>query len=31
MINPEKKEVKNVLLYNHLAGSDHSLVLLERA
>lgn len=32
MINAEKKEeVKNVLLYNHLAGSDHSLVLLERA
>lgn len=32
MINSERKEqVKNVLLYNHLAGSDHSLVLLERA
>lgn len=32
MITPEKKEeVKNVLLYNHLAGSDHSLVLLEKA
>lgn len=32
MINPVKKEgVKNVLLYNHLAGSDHSLVLLEKA
>ncbi|MBP2618193.1 beta-ketoacyl synthase N-terminal-like domain-containing protein [Chryseobacterium jejuense] len=31
MINTEKKaEVKNVLLYNHLAGNDHSLVLLER-
>ena len=31
MINTEKKEnVKNVLLYNHLAGSDHSLVLLEK-
>ncbi|UHO38609.1 beta-ketoacyl synthase chain length factor [Chryseobacterium capnotolerans] len=31
MINKEKKEeVKNVLLYNHLAGSDHSLTLLER-
>ncbi|WP_347216882.1 beta-ketoacyl synthase N-terminal-like domain-containing protein [Chryseobacterium sp.] len=31
MINKEKKEeVKNVLLYNHLAGSDHSLILLER-
>ncbi|RXM38825.1 3-oxoacyl-ACP synthase [Chryseobacterium sp. CH21] len=32
MINSEKKEsVKNVLLYNHLAGNDHSLVLLENA
>ncbi|QIY92018.1 beta-ketoacyl synthase N-terminal-like domain-containing protein [Chryseobacterium gallinarum] len=32
MINSEKKEeVKNILLYNHLAGCDHSLVLLERA
>ncbi|WP_336963808.1 beta-ketoacyl synthase N-terminal-like domain-containing protein [Chryseobacterium contaminans] len=32
MINGKKKEeVKNVLLYNHLAGDDHSLVLLERA
>ncbi|MFZ4931534.1 beta-ketoacyl synthase N-terminal-like domain-containing protein [Chryseobacterium sp. Mn2064] len=32
MINAEKKnEVKNVLLYNHLAGNDHSLVLLEKA
>ncbi|UKB80022.1 hypothetical protein [Chryseobacterium sp. MEBOG07] len=32
MINEEKKEsVKYILLYNHLAGSDHSLVLLERA
>ncbi|QBJ86963.1 3-oxoacyl-ACP synthase [Chryseobacterium gleum] len=32
MINAKKKEnVKNVLLYNHLAGSDHSLVLLEKA
>lgn len=32
MINLEKKtEVKNILLYNHLAGSDHSLMLLERA
>lgn len=30
-INSERKEeVKNILLYNHLAGSDHSLVLLER-
>ncbi|MDC8102871.1 beta-ketoacyl synthase N-terminal-like domain-containing protein [Chryseobacterium rhizosphaerae] len=25
-----KSEVKNILLYNHLAGHDHSLVLLER-
>lgn len=32
MINGEKKEsVKNILLYNHLAGNDHSLVLLEKA
>ncbi|PTT41358.1 3-oxoacyl-ACP synthase [Chryseobacterium sp. HMWF028] len=32
MINEEKKEnVKNVLLYNHLVGNDHSLVLLEKA
>ncbi|WP_160138047.1 beta-ketoacyl synthase N-terminal-like domain-containing protein [Chryseobacterium sp. c4a] len=32
MINKVKKEgVKNVLLYNHLAGDDHSLVLLEKA
>lgn len=32
MINAKKKEnVKNVLLYNHLAGNDHSLVLLEKA
>ncbi|KXH78471.1 beta-ketoacyl synthase N-terminal-like domain-containing protein [Chryseobacterium kwangjuense] len=32
MIRSEKKtEVKNILLYNHLAGSDHSLVLLERS
>lgn len=32
MINGKKKEeIKNVLLYNHLAGSDHSLVLLEKA
>jgi 3-oxoacyl-(acyl-carrier-protein) synthase len=32
MINAVKKDtVKNVLLYNHLAGCDHSLVLLERA
>lgn len=32
MINEVKKEsIKNILLYNHLGGSDHSLVLLERA
>lgn len=32
MINAEKKsEIKNILLYNHLAGNDHSLMLLERA
>ncbi|MDN3690958.1 beta-ketoacyl synthase N-terminal-like domain-containing protein [Chryseobacterium tructae] len=32
MINTEKKEeIKNILLYNHLGGDDHSLVLLERA
>jgi 3-oxoacyl-(acyl-carrier-protein) synthase len=32
MINAKKKEsVKNVLLYNHLMGNDHSLVLLEKA
>ncbi|NIF07678.1 3-oxoacyl-ACP synthase [Chryseobacterium sp. Tr-659] len=32
MINTQKKDsVKNILLYNHLAGSDHSLVLLEKA
>lgn len=32
MINAEKKEsIKNILLYNHLAGHDHSLVLLEKA
>lgn len=31
MINDLKKEeIKNVLLYNHLGGNDHSLVLLER-
>ncbi|WP_294296031.1 beta-ketoacyl synthase N-terminal-like domain-containing protein [uncultured Chryseobacterium sp.] len=31
-INEVKKEdVKNILLYNHLGGNDHSLVLLERA
>lgn len=27
----KKEEVKNILLYNHLGGNDHSLVLLERA
>lgn len=27
----EKNNIKNVLLYNHLMGDDHSLVLLERA
>ncbi|WP_333850651.1 beta-ketoacyl synthase N-terminal-like domain-containing protein [Epilithonimonas sp.] len=27
----EKKELKNILLYNHLGGKDHSLVLLEKA
>lgn len=32
MINSVKKDrIKNVLLYNHLGGSDHSLVLLESA
>ncbi|WP_294314719.1 beta-ketoacyl synthase N-terminal-like domain-containing protein [uncultured Chryseobacterium sp.] len=32
MINAFKKEeIKTVLLYNHLRGNDHSLVLLERA
>ncbi|PWN66986.1 3-oxoacyl-ACP synthase [Chryseobacterium phosphatilyticum] len=32
MINSERKEsVRNILLYNHLAGDDHSLVLLEKA
>jgi 3-oxoacyl-(acyl-carrier-protein) synthase len=32
MINTLKKEgIKNILLYNHLGGSDHSLVLLEKA
>ncbi|PJJ64842.1 beta-ketoacyl synthase N-terminal-like domain-containing protein [Chryseobacterium geocarposphaerae] len=31
MINSVKKEkVKNILLYNHLGGNDHSLVLLGR-
>lgn len=27
----DKKEIKNILLYNHLRGNDHSLVLLEKA
>ncbi|MDR2237667.1 MAG: beta-ketoacyl synthase chain length factor [Chryseobacterium sp.] len=32
MINKVKKgEIRNILLYNHLAGEDHSLMLLERA
>ncbi|MCJ7933665.1 MAG: beta-ketoacyl synthase chain length factor [Chryseobacterium sp.] len=32
MINHKKKEeVKNILLYNHLAGSDHSLIILGKA
>lgn len=32
MINNLKKEgIKNILLYNHLGGNDHSLVLLEKA
>ncbi|NML69508.1 3-oxoacyl-ACP synthase [Chryseobacterium sp. RP-3-3] len=32
MINSTKKEqIQYIILYNHLAGSDHSLVLLERA
>lgn len=32
MINDVKKEnIKNILLYNHLGGNDHSLVLLEKA
>lgn len=32
MINSVKKEnVKNILLYNHLGGDDHSLVVLEKA
>ncbi|WP_267404486.1 MULTISPECIES: beta-ketoacyl synthase N-terminal-like domain-containing protein [unclassified Chryseobacterium] len=32
MINDLKKaEIKNVLLYNHLGGKDHSLVLLAKA
>ncbi|SHG77345.1 beta-ketoacyl synthase N-terminal-like domain-containing protein [Chryseobacterium sp. OV279] len=32
MIRSEQKtDIKNILLYNHLAGNDHSLMLLERA
>ncbi|MDQ1160393.1 3-oxoacyl-(acyl-carrier-protein) synthase [Chryseobacterium sp. SORGH_AS 447] len=32
LINQVKKErIKNILLYNHLLGNDHSLVLLEKA
>lgn len=32
MINSVKKEkIKNILLYNHLGGNDHSLVLLGKA
>lgn len=32
MINSVKKDgIKNILLYNHLGGSDHSLVLLGKA
>jgi 3-oxoacyl-(acyl-carrier-protein) synthase len=32
MINDVKKEnIKNILLYNHFGGKDHSLVLLEKA
>ncbi|KFF20639.1 beta-ketoacyl synthase N-terminal-like domain-containing protein [Chryseobacterium sp. JM1] len=27
----QKTDIKNILLYNHLAGNDHSLMLLERA
>ncbi|WP_292010149.1 beta-ketoacyl synthase N-terminal-like domain-containing protein [Chryseobacterium sp.] len=31
MINSVKKEnIKNILLYNHLLGQDHSLILLEK-
>jgi len=31
MINAVKKEeIKNILLYNHLGGNDHSLILLEK-
>lgn len=32
LINSVKKHsIKNILLYNHLGGNDHSLVLLEKA
>lgn len=27
----KKNEIKNIVLYNHLGGKDHSLVLLEKA
>ncbi|KAA0127949.1 3-oxoacyl-ACP synthase [Chryseobacterium sp. SN22] len=27
----KKEEVRNILLYNHLGGNDHSLILLEKA
>lgn len=27
----KKSDIKNILLYNHLGGKDHSLVLLEKA
>ena len=27
----EKESIKNILLYNHLGGNDHSLLLLEKA
>ena len=29
--NLDKREIKNILLYNHLGGNDHSLVLLDKA
>ncbi|MFY1045149.1 beta-ketoacyl synthase N-terminal-like domain-containing protein [Chryseobacterium sp. GP-SGM7] len=29
--NMKREEIKNILLYNHLGGKDHSLVLLEQA
>lgn len=32
LISPAQKDnIKNILLYNHLLGADHSLMLLERA